>query len=306
MNKPELNIIHTQIDRIGELADQIFKARNLYGKDYDLIIRHWPINEKVNKAVFKIMTRGISAKTFYKNKEIKALNAAVKRWPEVAKEFVAWSKNNIPWYMPIFSEKEIEQGEQLRRDFGIPGNAKIVVLHVREPGYLPELKYHRHRDANIETYKPAVKYLTDNGYYVVRIGDSSMKPIHWRNVVDTTRHDAYQQILEPYFIYQANLYLGMSSGPNALAVAFCTPQVLSHVIYGESDSLYRWPHDIRLFKKTKKDGRILTQQEIDNSDIYTFTRAEEFENAGVELIDNTSDEILDAVKKSCRKFKRRS
>jgi len=62
----------------------------------------------------------------------------------------------------------------------------FVCLHVREPGFHQDQTglYQTTRNADIETYRPAVEKIVRMGGKVIRMGDSSMKPFSMEGVYD--------------------------------------------------------------------------------------------------------------------------
>jgi hypothetical protein len=73
---------------------------------------------------------------------------------------------------------------------GLPEGAWFVCVHAREGGYSPtDEVLHAHRNSDIENLIPAMKYIVASGGWVVRVGDSSMKPLPtMSNVIDYAHH----------------------------------------------------------------------------------------------------------------------
>lgn len=306
--------IHDQIDRIGQLAGEMFYLRNLYPQEeYDVVVITYPprLVPRVNLAVYDIVMRGLKV-AHTMNKKVMTYNAIHKDIPvlednnkiyflddfKVNREFLKKFMHRKPFYYFSLDEEELEKGEKLREAFCIPKNAPVVVLHVREGGYLPELSYHSYRDASIDNYIPALRYLINKGYYIVRLGDKSIKPIPevLPQFIDSPFHPDYNFLVEPYFIATSEFYIGTTSGPLSLAWGFKKPVLslntpLKNWLWGHEKDLY-------VFKKyySLKLKRFLTYEEIITSAILFFNRSEQFLQAGIEIVENTSEEILQAVK----------
>ena len=81
------------------------------------------------------------------------------------------------------TEEEIIKGQSKLKDFGIPKNAKIVCITCRDSIYLKKkfpkknFDYHSYRDANINHYIPAIKFLISKGFYVIRLGRISAQRV---------------------------------------------------------------------------------------------------------------------------------
>ena len=79
---------------------------------------------------------------------------------------------------------------------GIPKDAKIVCLIVRDQEYLkkkfPDRNYDylNFRNCNIQNFKEAIKIATDNGYYVFRMGEvvESKLKINDSKFIDYSSH----------------------------------------------------------------------------------------------------------------------
>jgi putative glycosyltransferase (TIGR04372 family) len=100
----------------------------------------------------------------------------------------------------------------------------LVVLHARADNY-HGLEKQAFRNADIETYEPAVRDLLDRGYQVLRIGDRGMPrlPVKHKHYRELPRLLGYRHELDPYFISKAAFMIGCQSGPCAYARALGTP-----------------------------------------------------------------------------------
>ena len=309
----------SQIDRIGHLAKESFIFRNYYNSDeYKPVIITYPphLKPRTNRSLYNIVTRGLEVDHTtddnliwfcHRNRSNSSLIGIKQEGdtiyvllpPErLIQGFARDFHNREPTYYHSLSPENIERGLKVCGAFGVPTDAPIVTLHIREAGYLPRYDYHSFRDADIESYLPAIEYLIDRGYCVVRLGDDSMKRL--RNMplqfVDAPFHPANSDIVESYFLSVSSFFFGSSSGPAAVAQTFGTPvlftnsQIQMHIWYGEQDlylpKLY-YSHQL---------ARELTLEEIALSPAHHFARAEDFKSAGLELRENSPNEILSAVK----------
>jgi len=309
----------SQIDRIGHLAKESFIIRNFYsGDEYAPVIITYPprLKPRTNRAMYDIVTRGVLVDHStddniiwfcHRNRRNGSLTGIRQEGdttyvllpPErLIQKFARDYRDRRPTYFHSLSPEELERGLKTREAFNIPPEAPIVTLHVREGGYLPKLAYHSYRDSDIESYLPAIEYLIDRGFYVVRLGDSSMKRLHNPppQLIDVPFHPSYNDFAEPYFLAVSSFFFGSSSGPAAAAQTFGTPvlytnsQIQMRIWYGEQDMyLPKRYHSRQL-------GRDLTLEEIVLSPAHHFARIEDFERIGLELHENSPDEILVAVR----------
>jgi hypothetical protein len=97
-----------------------------------------------------------------------------------------YAREPLGAYLP--SELESDALERAAA-IGIPPGARIVTLHVREPGFktvqgVVDHDKDRSRNARVDTYHTAVDWLVGQGYTVARFGDRHMSPVDRVGVVD--------------------------------------------------------------------------------------------------------------------------
>jgi len=314
----QINIyyVHDLIDRIGELVGEMWRIKNLFNNtQYKINVITSPLYKcpRVNKSAFNIAMRDVNV-IFTSDFNSVERSQIENSLPALVKE-----KNNIvviltkglpvkSFYKKYFQEKpefyfsltevDLKRGSQIRRAFNIPEKAPIITLHVRESGYLPCLDYHSYRDASINNFMPTVKFLIENGFYVIRLGDKSMKKIINAppQFIDAPFHSQYTDFVDIYFISQSTFYLGCPSGPFCIAMAFDVPILSTNTIIL---SVAGWHSGIiKMYKKyySNKLNRFLSYEEILSSPLLHYARTENYQKAGVELIENTPEEILAATK----------
>ncbi|MBN1817471.1 MAG: TIGR04372 family glycosyltransferase [Sedimentisphaerales bacterium] len=293
---------------IGQLTAEPFWIRNLFDpRTYDYHIITPPLNDKVNRAVYDFVLRGMSIR------QIPDF-----QWPQGAEgiredgnhvyyfhkaswmehTFAYWMHNRKPDFYYSLNEKDREKAIQVRKRFHIPLEAEIVVVHNREPGWRPELKYHSYRDADINNYVPAMQYLSERGYYIVRIGDKSHRPLPniSHRVIDLPVHPQYSPDADLYLTAQSKFFISAPSGPLSLAVGFGIPVLWVNmpVLAG----VWSNPGDVFVPKRyySRHLSRYLSYSEIVTSDLLHYFRTEEYEKFGVELQENTAEELLRAVR----------
>ncbi len=310
--------ILAQIDRIGQLAGEMYYLRNLYPDDkYEVTVITYPphVKPRTNLACYDIVMRGIHVrcstddntiwlghknKNSPSNRSVQQTQSGINLFlhpSELRTEFFQkFLGNGGPRFFFRLNESDLEKGRELRKRFGIPQDAPVVTVHVREPGYLPKLTYHSYRDAQIENYIPAVQYLVQQGYYVVRLGDRAMKrlPLTSPQFVDAPFHEVYTDMVEPYFIATAEFHIGSLSGPFSIARGFGVPILLVNNPILATD----WGLSKCLFVPKRYFSRHLLRYlrytEIVSSFLDTH-RSDDFERCGIELHENTPQEILRAV-----------
>lgn len=194
------------------------------------------------------------------------------------------------------SEEDLEEGRRIERTLGIPECAPFVCLHIREPGYLPGLAYHRYRDATVAHFEPAVDHLLERGYRVVRIGDPTMTPLRPRpGVVDLPFAGEADPFADIWFMLRGRFMIGTTSGPLNIPLAFNGPPLL--VVNKIPTLPMLLPQGSRVLPKllhSREEGRHLSLWEVKSRGL-EFAEAEEYERRGLRVDENSPDEILDAV-----------
>lgn len=204
--------------------------------------------------------------------------------------------NLLEQYAPHlkFTLEEEARGESGLRRMGIPHGAKWVCLIVRDAAYLPTLTYHAYRDSDIDTYVSAVLELVRRGYYVIRMGAKVAKPLRVKHkrVIDFSAQ--YEDFMSVYLGARCAFCLSNGCGFDAIPVIFRRP--ICYVNYVPMEYLQTYNHgSLAICKHHMKDGKRMTPAEIWESGAGQFMRADEYEQAGITLVDNTPSEIQAVV-----------
>lgn len=302
------------IPRIGQLVEELFFIKNLFPEEEIIIITSDPnYHPRINKEIFKSVTRNFGLKltnnlNFIADRSdddeqrdlIKFGDGFLfQKGPKTLRKrfYDKYTGINSIFYHKL-NEEEQQQGDIIRNELGIKANAKIVTIHCREGGYLPDLKYHTFRDNNIANSEKAIDYLINQNYYVIRLGDPSMKILN----IDSSRfidlaHSRFTHTLaELYFISNADFHIGTCSGVDGIAQTCGIPMLLinCHVplcIWGT-----KYDIDLPPVFYSDKLSRDLSLPELVISNVLTILETEKFNNKRISLIKNTADEIYESVK----------
>ena len=192
------------------------------------------------------------------------------------------------------SRSDFEQGWYCLQKLGVPRDAWFVCLHVREGHYLPHLSYHSYRNADVCTYLLAVETIVERGGWVIRMGDPTMKPIPCMDqVIDYVHSEVRSDWMDVFCFATCRFYLGSPSGPFAISQVFGVPTVgtnwasMGHGPYSRRDI---W---IPKLYRSVSENRYLTFSEVLLSPLRGLYRTEDFDAAGVSLVDNSPEEIRD-------------
>lgn len=208
-----------------------------------------------------------------------------------------------------FTYEEKKKGEDLLKSMGIGKKDWYVCFHVRDKAYLSNVAYskdtsmHDFRDCDINKALKAVEYITSKGGYALRIGAIVEKKLAIKNskIIDyaTKYRTDFGDI---YLTANCRFFLGTGAGINQVAQVFYTPVAWFNII--PMQLLPFDKGDIFIIKKlwNIKEKRLLKFSEMlsfeesireKTGTAYPFTQ--DYANAGLKVIDNSEDEILDVT-----------
>lgn len=202
-----------------------------------------------------------------------------------------------------FTEEEEKRGQKLLEVMGIEKDAPFICFHNRDEVYINKVKVNNvwctpHRNSSIKKYIPTVKYLAKQGYYCLRMGHGVEEPLELddKRIIDYA--SKYRSDFgDIYLAAKCKFFLGCPSGIVHVAEIFNVPRVSVnfHPLY-EINALNNY------FFIPKKywyipEKRFLTFREL----YYSNSRSwavfiQNYSKLGIEVIENTSEEILDVTK----------
>lgn len=191
------------------------------------------------------------------------------------------------------TQEHLTRGSASLLALGVPLGKPFVAVHCREPGYAPLESLNNLRDVDVHNYLPAIEALVERGYWVIRLGDPTMKPLpSMPGVIDYAHHPMRSDWFDLYLCANAAFILGSASGPCQMATICGVPcatanQVPLAVAYSHG------PRDISIPKLfwARRLGRYLTFEELMNGPLGSARFTPQFEEAGVEVIENSPEDI---------------
>ena len=204
-----------------------------------------------------------------------------------------------------FTEEEETLGKEMLNKFGLKDKDKFVVFHVRDKTYnlkkMPERfrdwTYHDYRHTDISKFVLAAEDLVKKGYYVFRVGATAEKPFDLKNqkIIDYANSELRSDFMDLYLGAKCLFCLSTGSGYQDLPRLFNKPLALMEVPFG-----YLYLHSDKHLLMTKhhfhkREKRKLSLSEIFEQGLAYARRTEVFEKRGVELIENSPEEIRDLV-----------
>jgi putative glycosyltransferase (TIGR04372 family) len=204
-----------------------------------------------------------------------------------------------------FTPEEEACGEAGLRALGIPHGAHFVCLIVRDSAYLDahqpgewSWSYHNYRDTDIKNYILSAEELADRGYFVIRMGAKvreAMKSAHPR-VIDYAANGMRSDFMDIYIGAKCVFCISTGTGLDEIPEMFRRPIVyVNFVPLGYLHTFRKEFISLTKMHVLEKEGRILTMREIFNHGVGFYTHTADYTSKGVELIENTPEEIRDVA-----------
>lgn len=195
-----------------------------------------------------------------------------------------------------FTAAEEKRGETWLQAQGIKG--KFVCFNVRDGAFFtdrPELSYHDYRDSEIETYVPAMLDLAKRGYWVIRMGAKVKKPLPIQHsmILDYAHNGTRSEFMDIYLGAKCDFAVSTGAGWDAIPYVFRKP--ICYVNFVPVEYLFTFTKSVAVWKHHWKDGKRMTLDEMWASGCGNFMQADQFKEAGITLVDNTWQEIMDTV-----------
>jgi len=208
------------------------------------------------------------------------------------------NKNKKLSYFSLSSTDNLK-GKRILKKLGIPENAWYVTCHIREPGWSGETQENSQqmiRNSDPETYLEAFKFIVSKGGYVIRMGHNSLKKINnLQNVIDLTSRTKKSEFLDVFLGASSKFSIVTSSGYSAIPISFGVP--ILHVNQMPTSAIFQCrDKDLYMPKILKKNNKILSLEETFIHKHTVIVDDIATQEKGIEFINNSSKEILEATK----------
>ena len=213
---------------------------------------------------------------------------------------------------PIFtlSKKHKNIGYSYLKKMGLNKNDWFVTLHVREGSSKKDYYKERFRNSDINSYLKAIKFITDRGGYVFRMGDKNMSSIpKLKNVFNYAASAEKSEILDIFLGAKSKFCIATSSGYYVIPYMFGVPilmtnsiSILDYWLLREND--YFLPRKI-FCKRTNKNLKLKQSLNLPYS-LITGDLDYYLKKLEIKIIPNSSEEIDDAVREMCNSLLNRN
>ena len=180
---------------------------------------------------------------------------------------------------------------------------KIVCLFIRDDNYLKKYgkknwRYLSHKNIDINLFKSSIKFLIDKKYLVFRMGASKGKKIDIRsnNFFDYANSRMRSEEMDIYLSNNCEFCIQTGTGGAAAAQLLKKPTL----------EINTPPHQLMTYLKnsvlltkhlySKKKRKFLSLRELMKYDPYSMIKRTSLREKGIEVVENSSKEILESVK----------
>jgi len=203
-----------------------------------------------------------------------------------------------------FIEEDRKTGKELLNSLRISDSDWFICFHTRDSKYFSakvdssvDWGFHRTRDSDINTYLQAAEYITREGGFAIRMGYIVSSELETKNkkIIDYASNHR-TDFGDIYLPANYKFFLGGSSGLFFVSETFHVPVAAANFTPLECTPFRKGDLFIPKRVWSEKEKRFLTFREMFDSDICKFLSVSDFNNAGLRLIENTPEEILDLAK----------
>ena len=274
-----------------------------------------PRRHSANLQLRKMLNRKICIMPFANilvdlNKWLPGENRHIIDWTYYAEcaDFKKSEKNPTP--VIELTKAENEKGQRNRLEFGISENMPHVCFFARDSSYMERVyggeksgiwSYHDYRDSDIDNYMPAIESITvNNELAALRMGKIVEKEIRSNNklVIDYASSKDKCDFMDMYLLSTCLFCVAAVTGLSNVATMLRRPIVFVNAV--PILTLYHGRYGygcVYIPKKLwlKKEKRYMSLQETLEQKADNLCLAKDYETKGIQLIENTAEEIKEVV-----------
>jgi putative glycosyltransferase (TIGR04372 family) len=272
-----------------------FDEKNIKYSENPLLISTFIFLEKIKVLKIRGKSEALNEREFYlKNKSLVSIMPQYSTCPSAFNRKKPFCKLSL---------SENNKGKDVLLSHGIDTEKRIVTFHVRDNMYHPEQDLD-FRDSSVNELIATLDFLGKNDFNTYRMGSlqkSIDTEIFPRGVINYTE-EFRDEFMDLYLIDKSDFFIGSTSGLWCIPYLFNTPQVnLNHIPFHDSTF---GKNDIWLPKKLWliEEKRFMKFSEILSVPRIKMLSGSFYNDNNIEVVDNTSDEIFDAVAEMLKKI----
>lgn len=199
-----------------------------------------------------------------------------------------------------FTTQEESRAQRDLRSMGIPEGGEFICLVARDDSYLKTIAsnenydYHNYRNVNVQNFVLAAEAFAERGYYVIRMGAVVKEPLKstHANVIDYATNGMRSDFLDMYLAAKCMFCFSVGTGIDSVSYIFRRP--IAYVNAVPLGYLNTFQEKVIFLSKkhwSVSEKRFLTLEEIFRRDLAFCLSSSEFSARGVEVVENTPEEI---------------
>jgi putative glycosyltransferase (TIGR04372 family) len=201
-----------------------------------------------------------------------------------------------------FTPFEMKRGQAFLKEVGMQKDDKFICVISRDSVYKEtfgdnrDWDYHSYRDSKIVNYQKTMNKLANKGYFIFRMGKGVSGKIDDSNpkILDYANSKYRSDFLDIFLFANSTFSVGSEAGIITTTFAYRVPYCSVNI--AAIEWLQAWhENNLIILKKywLKEEKRFMTFKEIYATGAGRFLRTEQYEQLGIELIENTPEEIMD-------------
>ena len=190
-----------------------------------------------------------------------------------------------------------KRAETLLAEQGVDKDRPMVLLHIRTMQYKENLTHNQHRTTDPLAYRDSVNWLLDEGYQVIRIGETGIEfDVNSATYFDSTGWADRGGFLDLYLAQHSRFGLMQDSGPVWMMGAFGRQAFRTNCPYIFLN--YNFLDDPNLYKlyRHKCSQDFMTYREAMEAELPLCTKQEDFDAKGVEMTNHEPGHLLEALR----------
>ncbi len=200
-----------------------------------------------------------------------------------------------------FSLDEFLKGNRFLDSCGATN--KFACLHVRDSAYLTksmgqQINKHDYRDSEIKTYVAAAEGLAEMGYTVFRMGAIVKEPLVSDNprIIDYAANGMRTELLDIFLGAHCTFTISTGSGWDSVPTIFRRPLMfVNHLPVFNPAGLTLPTVTYPKILLDNETGNILNLKNLIDREIAQRANSQAYKDAGVEIRDLSSEELVEAV-----------
>ena len=193
------------------------------------------------------------------------------------------------------SDADHEWGWKNLKRLGMNQNSWFVCLQVRDSGYWGE-NYTNYRNADINTYLLAIQSIVEQGGWVIRMGDPTMKPLpSIPHVIDYAHSKTKSDRMDVFLCVSCRFFIGTCSGLSFLPSCFGVPVAMTNLVLMRTRMFSNRDIYIPKMYWSISDEQYVSFAEAMAPPLGHAYSEQGLSQLGIKLVNNTPDEINDLV-----------